>query len=288
VHRLFHPGEAAALAAQAGGMASELLNVLALPDDPPTPLRGVLTGEKAVVWGAPLPLSEVHTIGRALGCTINDVLMSTVAGAFGRNLRGRGFEPGGLRLRASVPVNLRGANEALTLGDRFGLVFVDLMPGIANPIERLHAMHSSTEAIKRPLQPPMSLVALSVMGLLPASLQAPAIELFSRKASAVVSNVPGPRAPLYLCGQRVTEMYFWVPQSGSIGLGVSLLSYASRLHFGVIVDRGLVESPGQLIDAFAREFENLLLAATVGTLALRKLPSPRIDTVQQKRRNRRE
>jgi WS/DGAT/MGAT family acyltransferase len=286
VHRLFHPGQAAALATQAGGMAAEFLNVMALPDDPPTPLRGILKGDKSVAWGTPIPLQEVHTIGHALGCTINDVLMSTVAGAFGRYLRGRGFDPGGLRLRASVPVNLRGANEALTLGNRFGLVFVDLMPGIVNPLERLHEMHSAMEAIKRSLQPPMSLVALAVMGLLPAALQTPAIDLFSRKASAVVSNVPGPRAPLYLCGQRIEEMYFWVPQSGSIGLGVSLLSYAGRLHFGVISDRALVESPGKIIEAFSQEFENLLIATTVGTLASREIPSPRIDTVQQRRRNR--
>ncbi len=287
VHRLFHPGQAAALATKAGGMAAEFLNVMALPDDPPTPLRGMLKGDKSVSWGTPIPLQEVHTVGRALGCTINDVLMSTVAGAFGRYLRGREFDPGGLRLRASVPVNLRGANEALTLGNRFGLVFVDLMPGIANPLERLHAMHSTMEAIKQSLQPPMSLVALAVMGLLPAALQTPAIDLFSRKASAVVSNVPGPRAPLYLCGQRIDEMYFWVPQSGSIGLGVSLLSYAGRLHFGVISDRALVESPREIIEAFALEFENLLIATTVGTLASREIPSPRIDTVQQKRPNRR-
>jgi WS/DGAT/MGAT family acyltransferase len=213
--------------------------------------------------------------------------MSTVAGAFGRYLRNHGFDPDGLRLRASMPVNLRSASEPLTLGNRFGLVYVDLLPGIANPIERLHAMHSGMEAIKRSLQPPMSLVALSAMGLLPAALQTSAVDLFSRKASAVVSNVPGPRAPLSLCGQRVAEMYFWVPQSGSIGLGVSLLSYAGRLHFGVIADRALVESPRQIIEGFANEFESLLLATTVGTLALRKIPTPRIDTVQQRRRNRR-
>jgi diacylglycerol O-acyltransferase len=287
VHRLFHPGQAAALAAQAGGMAAEFLNVLALRDDPPTPLRGMLKGDKAVAWGAPIPLPEIHAIGQALGCTINDVLMSTVAGAFGRYLRSRGYDPDGLRLRASMPVNLRGTDEPLTLGNRFGLVFVDLLPGIANPIERLHAMHSGMETIKRSLQPAMSLVALAVMGLLPAALQTPAIDLFSRKASVVVSNVPGPHAPLYLCGQRVTEMYFWVPQSGSIGLGVSLLSYAGRLHFGVIADRALVEAPGRMIEAFAHEFENLLIATTVGMLALREIPSPRIDTAQQKRRNRR-
>jgi WS/DGAT/MGAT family acyltransferase len=287
VHRAFHPGQVAALALEAGGMAGEFLKVLALPDDPATPLRGALSGEKAVAWGPAIPLHEVHAIGRALDCTINDVLMCTVAGALGGYLREQGFDTGGLRLRASVPVNLRATDEPLTLGNRFGLVFVDLMPGIANPLERLGAMHDAMAALKGSLQPSMSLVSLAAMGMLPAALQAAAVETFSRKATTVVSNVPGPQAALSMCGQRVSEMYFWVPQSGSLGLGVSLLSYAGHLHFGVISDRALVESPARIVERFGREFENLLLAATVGALALREVPSPRIDTVQQRRRNRR-
>jgi hypothetical protein len=149
-------------------------------------------------------------------------------------------------------------------------------------------MHDAMAALKGSLQSRMSLVTLGVMGLLPAALQAPFVDLVSRKATAVVSNVPGPQAPLYMCGQRIAEMHFWVPQSGSIGLGVSLLSYAGHVHFGVIADRALLESPERIVEHFAREFENLVLAAAVGLLALRELPSPRIDTVQQKARNRRE
>ena len=287
VHRAFHPAQTAALVLEAGGMAGEFLKVLALPDDPGTPLRGPLSGEKAVAWGPAIPLQEVHAIGRALGCTINDVLMCTVAGALGGYLRELGFDTRDLRLRASMPVNLRATDEPLTLGNRFGLVFVDLMPGIANPLERLGAMHDAMAALKGSLQPSMSLVSLAAMGMLPAALQAAAVETFSRKATAVVSNVPGPQATLSMCGERISEMYFWVPQSGSIGLGVSLLSYAGHLHFGVISDRALVESPARIVERFSREFENLLLATTVGALALRQVPNPRIDTVQQRRRNRR-
>jgi WS/DGAT/MGAT family acyltransferase len=288
VQGLFHPGQAAGWVAQAGGMAAEFLEVLALPDDPATPLRGRLDGVKAVAWGAPLPLEDVRTLGRALGCTINDVLMATVAGAVGRCLRGLGHDTRELRLRASVPVNLRGTDEPMSLGNRFGLLFVPLETGIANPLERLHATRTAMAALKGSLQPPMSLVSLTAMGLLPAALQAPAVELFSRKTTLVVSNVPGPQAPLTMCGQRVTDMHFWVPQTGSVGLGVSLLSYAGAVHFGVIADRALMDSPRPLVEGFAREFEHLLLATTVGMLALRDVPSPRIDTVQQKGRNRRE
>jgi len=270
IHQLFHPGRAAAIAAQAGGMVGEFAKVVALPDDPDTPLRGDLGGRKAVAWGTPIPLHEVKTVGRALGCTINDVLMATVAGVLGDYLRARGFDTDDLTLRASVPVNLRSADEPLTLGNRFGLVFVELAPGLANPLARLHATREAMAALKGSLQPPMALMSLGLMGLMPARVQAPLVELFSRKATAVVSNVPGPQSPLYMCGQRVSEMYFWVPQSGSIGLGLSLLSYAGQVYFGAIADRRLVDDPDGLVARFASEFEKLLLAATVGTLAVRE------------------
>jgi hypothetical protein len=81
-------------------------------------------------------------------------------------------------------------------------------------------------------------------------------------------------------------MYFWVPQSGSIGLGLSILSYAGQVHFGMIADRSLVPSPAEVVERLPAEFEKLLLATVMGALALRELPKSRIDTVQQKGRNR--
>jgi WS/DGAT/MGAT family acyltransferase len=282
IHEIFHPDHAAALARQAGGMVGEFAKVVTLPDDPETPLRGTLGGYKAVAWAESIPLHEVRTVGKVLGCTINDVLMSTIAGALGSYLREEGFDTRDLVVRASVPVNLRAAEEPLTLGNKFGLVFVDMALGTRNPLQRLYAMQKTMAALKGSLQPPMTLMVLGLMGLLPHVVQAPAIELFNRKASAVVSNVPGPQAPLYMCGQRISEMYFWVPQSGTIGLGISVLSYAGRVHFGMISDRKLVKEPHKVVDRFAPEFEKLLLAATVGVLAaregkakaLKKPPSP--------------
>lgn len=269
IHRAFHPEQAAALALQAGGMLGEFLRVVGMPDDPLTPLRGELSGRKAVAWTDPIPLHEVKTVGKALGCTVNDVLMATVAGALGRHLRAGHLSTRGLSLRASVPVNLRGAEETQALGNRFGLVFVELPVGILDPLARAFAMHDTMMALKGSLQPPMTLMVLGLMGLLPAAVQAPAIELFSRKGSLVASNVPGPQAPLYLCGQRISEMYFWVPQSGSIGVGVSILSYAGQVFFGMIADRALVPDPQSVAARFVPEFERLLLAATVGALAAR-------------------
>jgi WS/DGAT/MGAT family acyltransferase len=225
-----------------------------------------------VAWSAPLDLSEVKVVGKALGCTVNDVLMATVAGALGAYLRElRRFDSDALGLRASVPVNLRSTDEALSLGNKFGLVFVDLPVGTRNPIERVLHVHATMDALKGSLQPAMTLVALGTMGLLPAALQAPAIELFSRKGTLVASNVPGPQTPLRLCGQRIREMYFWVPQSGSIGLGFSLLSYAGQVFVGAIADRNVLPRPRRLVERFSREFERLVLATTVGVLGARRM-----------------
>jgi WS/DGAT/MGAT family acyltransferase len=270
IHQLFHPDSAAQLARHAGSVAGELGRLLALPEDPSSPLRRPLSGSKRVAWSPPLALAEVQTVARALGCSVNDVLLATVAGALGAHLRSVRAAPAeDFVLRASVPVNLREADGGGSLGNRFGLVFVDLPVGIANPLQRVDAVHASMRAIKDSAQPAASLLALGLLGSLPAGLQAPAVEMFSRKSSLVASNVPGPRAPLHLCGQRIDSMHFWVPQSGSIGVGVSLLSYAGQVHAGLIADRRCVPDPGRLVRRLGPEFERLLLATTVGLLGTR-------------------
>jgi diacylglycerol O-acyltransferase / wax synthase len=265
-----HPEHAATLARQAGGMVRELARVIALPDDPRTPYRAALSGRKAVAWADPLPLEDVKSVGRALECTVNDVLMSTVSGALGARLRDQGFDTHGLKIRATVPVNLRGSEQELSLGNRFGLIFVEMPLGLRNPLRRLYAMHSTMAALKGSMQPPMTLAVLGLLGMLPAAVQAPAIELFSRKGTAVVSNVPGPKTPLYLCGQRITEMYFWVPQSGSMGIGVSVLTYAGRVHVGMIADRNLVPDPQRVVDLFAPELEKLRASVNAGALGAQR------------------
>jgi hypothetical protein len=92
----------------------------------------------------------------------------------------------------------------------------------------------------------------------PNLLQQPLLDILSRKASAVMTNVPGPREAIYLGGARIAEMMFWVPQSGRIGMGVSILSYNNRVHFGLVTDRKLVNDPAAIIDRFPGEFEKLL------------------------------
>lgn len=265
LHLATHPLETSALARKALALAGELTHLGLLADDPVTQLKRPLSGIKRVAWTDPLPLSEIRTLSRVLGCTVNDVLISTLAGALGRYLAARGEAVAGRSVRATVPVNLRPDTEGQpALGNCFGLVFVDLPLGIRHPLERLYAVHAAMAKLKDSPQALVTLALLQVVGSLPASVEEPVIALFSAKASLVASNLPGPSSPLYLAGAPVEQLLFWVPQAGDIGTGVSMLSYCGGMQFGVMADRQLIPDPGELVAELCREFERLALVVLLG------------------------
>jgi hypothetical protein len=114
----------------------------------------------------------------------------------------------------------------------------------------------------------VTLGLLAAVGSLPAAVEDSAIALFTAKASLVASNLPGPRDPLRLCGAPISEMLFWVPQAGSIGTGVSMLTYNGRVQFGVMSDRQLIPEPRKLVELIGDEFERLVLLVLLGGMAL--------------------
>ncbi|MCM5678607.1 wax ester/triacylglycerol synthase family O-acyltransferase [Schlegelella sp. S2-27] len=230
-----------------------------MPDDSPTRLKGKPGRGKRVAWCEPVPLDEVKAVGKALDCSINDVLLACVAGAIGSYLKAHGDDPAGKEIRAMVPVNLRPIEKAHQLGNRFGLVPLVLPIGIENPVERVHAVRRRMAELKGSYQPLLAFALLSVAGLLIKPVQAALLNLFAKKATAVMTNVPGPRQPLSFCGSTLKQVMFWVPQSGDIGMGVSILSYGGGVQFGLITDRKLCPQPQQIIDRFGEEFEKLLL-----------------------------
>ncbi len=232
-----------------------------MPDDSPTRLKGKPGTQKRVAWDDGLLLDEVKIVGKALGASINDVLLSCVAGAIGRYLLDKGEDPAGKEIRAMVPVNLRPLEDAWKLGNRFGLVPLVLPIGIANPVERLFAVRARMNELKGSFQPVMAFGLLSVAGLLIKPVQHAMLNIFAKKATAVMTNVPGPAQALSFCGSTVEKVMFWVPQSGDIGMGVSILTYAGKVQFGLITDSGLCPDPEAIIANFAPEFERLLWLA---------------------------
>ncbi|WP_345295061.1 wax ester/triacylglycerol synthase family O-acyltransferase [Luteimonas vadosa] len=258
------PSLAGVLAKEGGEIARELVTALSLPDDPPSLLRGELGKRKRVAWAEPLDLDDVKAVGRACDCTVNDVLMATATGALRGYMIERGDDPDGLTVRATVPVNLRPLEHARKLGNHFGLVFLDLPVGEENPVGRLERVSASMDGLKASRQAVVAFGLLAALGMAPGAVQEVALELFSRKASAVATNVPGPQQPLYLAGSLVRELMFWVPQTGSIGIGVSIISYNGRVHFGLVADAGLIPDPDAVVRRFGPEFDKLLFLALMG------------------------
>lgn len=254
------PSKAVALASQGGAMAAEIAHLALMGEDAATRFKGKPGIRKRVAWADPLPLDELKTIGRAHGTSINDVVMSTVAGALSRYLRDKGDDVAGKTIRALVPVNLRPPDRACDLGNEFGLVFVELPLGIDDPIARLAAVHAGMAALKKSVQPVLALGLLAAMGSGPRLLQEALLAILARNASAVLTNVPGPPKPLYLAGARIDDLMFWVPQSGDIGLGLSVISYNGGVQFGVIADQAFCPDPSHVAAHFADAFEDLVLA----------------------------
>lgn len=247
--------------ARAGGQVLADAAALALmPDDAPTRLKGSPGPRKGVAWCDPLPLDAVKAVGKALGASVNDVLLSCAAGALGDYLRAQGDDPRGQEIRAMVPVNLRPLDRAHELGNRFGLVPLLLPIGVANPVARLEAVRARMRALKGSTQPLLAFGVLALAGLLIKPAQQALLGLFARKATAVMTNVPGPARPLTVLGTTLEQVMFWVPQSGDIGLGVSILSYGGGVQFGLIADAGLCPEPQALVDGFGQAFEALTLA----------------------------
>ena len=230
-----------------------------MTDDSPTRLKGTPGHAKRVAWCQPIPLDEVRAVSKALRCSINDVLLSCVAGAVGQYLKNAGDDVTDQEIRAMVPVNLRPMTEAYKLGNKFGLAPVVLPLGLDNPIERVFEVRRRMSELKGSLQPLLAFGLLAVAGILVKPVQDAMLSLFSKKTTAVMTNVPGPREKLHFCGATLEQALFWVPQSGSVGLGVSILSYGGGVQFGIISDSTLCPDPQAIIDQFSPEFEKLKL-----------------------------
>lgn len=251
-------GQSADLARLGGQVLSDVAELVLMPDDSPTGLKGASSPFKRVAWCEPVPLDQVKAIGKALGGSVNDVLLTCVAGALGAYLRDQGEATEGKEIRAMVPVNLRPLDQAWQLGNRFGLVPLVLPLGLANPVERLYEIKHRMHGLKGSTQPLLVYGVLSIAGTLAKPVQDLLLALFHRKTTAVMTNVPGPTQKLKLCGATLEQNMFWVPASGNIGVGVSILSYGGGVQFGLITDAGLCPEPQQIIDRFEPEFQKLL------------------------------
>jgi WS/DGAT/MGAT family acyltransferase len=243
------------LASTGGAIAMDLLKLGLAPFEPDTTLKRPLQGRKRVAWAEPLVLDDVKACAKALGGTVNDVLLCAATGALSRQLLAHQERIPECGIRVAVPFNLRPLNQPIdTLGNQFGLVLVCLPIDVTDPIMCFRQVQENMNRLKRSYQAQVTYSLLDLFGRGPDMLEKRALELLSNKASAVLTNVPGPRQPVYLAGSKLIQPMFWVPQSGNIGIGLSIFSYAGTVQFGITVDKGIPASPAEIMEHFRESF----------------------------------
>jgi diacylglycerol O-acyltransferase len=182
------------------------------------------------------PIEEALRVKRAAGATLNDVCLAMVAGAMRELALARGERPE--PLKAMVPVDTRAEDERVALGNRISLVFVDLPLHLSTARARLERVRRDTAGLKSSGRAGGTGAVLSALGLLPDPLRGAAARAVgsARVYNLTVSNIPGPRFPLYMLGAELLEAYPAVPISEGHALSIGVFSHRDHLFFGLYAD----------------------------------------------------
>jgi WS/DGAT/MGAT family acyltransferase len=231
----------------------------------PTPLNADVGPHRRFDW-LRVDLGAAREVRTRLGGTLNDVVLATAAGAIGRFLRGRGLRIEDLLFRAQVPMSIRNPAERGEAGKRVVMLLAELPIAVRDPRERLARVIETTKELKRSRQR-AGVELLEELGdrtLTSVFLFFARLATWQRSFNAVITNVPGPPAPVYLLGARMREIYPLVPLAHNQALGLALFSYDGGLHWGLNADWDAVPDLHDLVEDLVLEFEGLRKAAAEG------------------------
>jgi diacylglycerol O-acyltransferase len=208
-------------------------------------------------------LADYRTVKSAFGATVNDVVLAAVAGALGRFLEARGEQVQGLALRACVPVSLRTGDSSGSAGNEIAVMMAPLPVDIADPVERLAAVHRSMGHLKTSRQAEGAAVLTSLENALPPAILARASRLgfSSRVYNLLVTNVPGPQVPIYVLGRQLEELVplaFLAPEHL---LAIAIVSYHGQVTYGLLGDADALPDLGDLADHLTDTLAELVTAA---------------------------
>jgi WS/DGAT/MGAT family acyltransferase len=192
--------------------------------------------------------------------------MAAVAGALRKYLLGRGDDLEDAELRVAIPVNVRPDTPEIELGNQFSLVLLSLPVNLDDPVRRLRETRKRMRTLKESADAFVGFQMMQVMGIPPAKITKRGADFFSSKFTGVLSNVPGPRQHLYFTDKKIKNIMFWVPRSGEVALGVSIISYAGSVTLGIATDRSVAPDPDKITEYFAGEFDELLKLARMDVL----------------------
>jgi diacylglycerol O-acyltransferase len=263
-HALAHPMHAAEQGATAAvGLTS--LTLAGLGAAPRSPLNVRIGPHRRFAW-VDADLAVFKAIKTALGGTVNDVVLTVVAGALRAHLLRHGYDVARLPLRAMVPVSVRADAERGALGNRVAAMYAPLPIGLEDPIARLLAVHEAMRGLKASGQAVGAerITALADFASPTVLSQAARLQSRQRLFNLTVTNVPGPQFPLYILGRPLREIYPLVPLAENTALGIAIMSYDGSIDFGLVSDYDALPDLDALAAALGDAIRELAEAAGLG------------------------
>ena len=213
-----------------------------------------------------MPLDDVKAMRRGLDCTVNDVVLTILTGAFRAYLQHRGMPLRGVEFRAQTPVSVRSDDEKGQLGNRVSAWLVPLPIDEDDPKRQLSRIHETTQELKESRQALGADLIIQAMGAMPTTLWSLAVQAMSGAMNTIVTNVPGPQFPLYILGAELESLFPVVPLLPNVGLGVALMSYNGKICWGFNADPELVPDLPIFTRAVGDAYRRVAEAADVKTL----------------------
>lgn len=224
-------------------------------------LTGPLDGSRRYAWTT-CRLSEIAVVRKAQGVTVNDVALAAVSGGLRQLLESRGEEPTAHTVRTLVPVSTRAPGEESILDNRVSLMLPYLPVDVADPLERLTAVHDRIRAARGAHEPEAGglLTRLSELGpFAPVAWGVRlGLSLPQHQITTVTTNVPGPRETLYALGREMTAVLPYVPIADRVRIGVAMFSYRDDLVFGLTGDYQGVSDLAVLADGISAAVDELI------------------------------
>ena len=251
---------------QLGKAAAGLGAVLAagLQGAPASPYNVPIGPHRRFAW-VDGDLKQFKAIKDALGGTVNDIVLSVVAGALRSHMQANGHEVDGIELKAMVPMSVRAEAEKGALGNRVTAMYAPLPVYAADPVERFQIVHEAMQGLKESGQAVGAELITQLAGFAPPTLlsQASRLQSAQRMFNVVVTNVPGPQFPLYILGRRLLRIYPQVPLVTNTALGIAIMSYDGTLNFGLLGDFDALPDLDDLAAALRDAIAEIAIAAGV-------------------------
>lgn len=243
--------EAAGIVAGVGEMARSMV-----AGSGENPYCRELGPHRRYAW-VPGSLEGVKQVKDELGVTVNDVVLSSVAGALRRHLDRRGEDLDAAEVTVQVPVSVRSDGDGE--GNQVTNVLCPLPLSLADPLDRLRAVSETMEGVKSGGQALGAKALIDSLGFAPPNVIAMAVrELVGGGLfDLTVTNVPGPQKPLYVGESRLLSFYPLVPLFKDCGIGIAILSYDGGLYYGVVADPAIVPDLDELCDDLRQSLSEL-------------------------------